>query len=375
MSNRDRLLKGYERARTIPDDLAVVLALVALTDVFVLVPAVGVQPIRIALSLVSVLVLPGYALVAALFPEGDSTETESTGANRPGRRVITGRLLSGRSIDGLERALLSVGTSIAVVPLIGLVLDTTPLGLRLVPITLSVSTFTVVAAIVGVRRRWALPEAERFDLSFRWWLERVRAAFVPETRLDSVLDTVLVASLLILAVSVGYTLAVPSEGERFTEFYLLTEDDSGELVADGYPTTVAPSETEPLVVGVSNNEGESTNYTIVVELQRIEPTGNTTAVVEQRQLHRFEMGIEPNETKLRRHTVTPPLTGQRLRLMYLLYRGPAPQNPTIESAYRETHLWIDVPSNRTSAQRNASMARPLSSPAESLVDRGDRRVR
>ena len=47
-------------------------------------------------------------------------------------------------------------------PLLGLGLNYTPLGIRLVPVLLGLSLFTVLLAVVaGVRRAW-LPEAERF---------------------------------------------------------------------------------------------------------------------------------------------------------------------------------------------------------------------
>jgi len=65
-----------------------------------------------------VLFLPGYALIAALFP-------------------------SKNDLDGIERLALSFGLSIAVVPLIGLGLNFTPFGIRLVPIIVSLSVFTL----------------------------------------------------------------------------------------------------------------------------------------------------------------------------------------------------------------------------------------
>ena len=92
---------------------------------------------RVLLGLLLVLFLPGYSLIAALFPRKDD-------------------------LDGIERIALSFGLSIAVVPLIGLALNYTPLGIRLVPVLLGLSLFTVLLAVVaGVRRVW-MPEAERF---------------------------------------------------------------------------------------------------------------------------------------------------------------------------------------------------------------------
>ena len=36
------------------------------------------------------------------------------------------------------------------------------------------------------------------------------------------------------------------------------------------------------------------------------------------------------------------MAGENLRLTFLLYRGQAPQDTTVENAYRELHLWVNV---------------------------------
>lgn len=40
--------------------------------------------------------------------------------------------------------------------------------------------------------------------------------------------------------------------------------------------------------------------------------------------------------------VSDELTGDDLRLVFLLYDGPVPDTPTRENAYRSVHLWVDV---------------------------------
>ena len=62
--------------------------------------------LRIILGIPFLLFFPGYALAAALFTKG-------------------------RGMDAVERVALSFGLSIAVVPLIGLILKYTPWGIRL----------------------------------------------------------------------------------------------------------------------------------------------------------------------------------------------------------------------------------------------------
>ncbi|MEM0118141.1 MAG: DUF1616 domain-containing protein [Conexivisphaerales archaeon] len=75
-----------------------------------------------------VLYLPGYSLIEALYSKAGE-------------------------LDDLERLALSIGLSLAVVPLIGLVLNYTPWGIRLIPIILSLMIFTIAMAIIAAKRK------------------------------------------------------------------------------------------------------------------------------------------------------------------------------------------------------------------------------
>ncbi len=344
------------QVRRLPADLAAVVLATLLTNLFVLAPVLRETPVRIVLGLVFVLFVPGYAFIAALFPEegtGPVDDREGPDAEAP--------VEDERGISGLERVALSLGTSIAIVPLIGLVLNFTPFGIRLVPILASVSLFTLGCVAVGARRRWQLPAEERLAVPYRAWAESVRSElFEPDSRGDALLNVVMVLSILLAVSSVGYAVMVPKEGESFTELYLLTQNDSGDLVADDYPTNFTEGEGKSLYVGVGNHEHEPVNYTVVVELQRVDVqyfengtrvsnvtnstnvTNVSVEVLEAETLRTFTPTVAANETWQERHTVTPTLVGDRLRLVYLLYKGDAPANPTTENAYREVHLWVNV---------------------------------
>lgn len=350
--------------RRFPADLAAIILLVLATGVATLAPIVSETPLRVVLGLVFALFAPGYAFIAALFPErGPSVQEASTTDSEAGERSIanpneaeqeaaTDAGLTERadprregSIDGIERVALSFGLSIAITPLIGLVLNFTPFGIRLVPIVLSIGGFTLLASAVAALRRQELPAEERFRVPYRAWAGAARAElFAPETRLDAVLNVVLVVSLLLAVSSVGYAVLVPKSGESFSELYLLTENESGALVADDYPQNFTVGQSKPVVVGVGNQEHEQVDYSVIAELQRVSTQNNSTTVRESRTLDRFTRTIPANESANWTHDVTPTLTGERLRLTYLLYRGSPPANPTVENAYRETHLWVNVSS-------------------------------
>lgn len=351
--------------RRFPADLAAIVVLVLATVVATLVPVISETPLRIVLGLVFALFAPGYAFIAALFPERGPTadrETTADGENddhsgaeltarigdRSDSRSGTAERLDPRragSIDGIERVALSFGLSIAITPLIGLVLNFTPFGIRLVPIVLSIGGFTLLATIAAAARRRELPTAERFRVPYRSWIRTTRAELLePNTRIDGVLNVVLVVSLLLAIGSVGYAVAVPKSGESFSEFYLLTENESGALVADNYPQNFTVGQSQPIVVGIGNHEHERTKYSVVAALQRVSVQNNSTTVRESRVLDRFSRTIPANESANWTHNVTPSMTGERLRLVYLLYRGSPPDTPTVENAYRETHLWVNVSS-------------------------------
>ncbi|KOX93154.1 DUF1616 domain-containing protein [Haloarcula rubripromontorii] len=320
--------------RHLPADLAGVIGVVILTNLAALLPVVSDTPIRIVAGLGFTLFIPGYAFIAALFPEAGSGPTAG-GENDTDPRAD--------GIDGIERTALSFGLSIALVPLVGLVLNFTPWGIRLLPILISLSGLTLVLTAIAAVRRWALPADERFRVPYRAWLRAGRdELFSPASRTDAVLNVLLVFSILLAAASVGYAITVPKDGERFSEFYLLTEEEDGELVADGYPTEFRQGEGRSLVVGIGNQEHERTAYTIIAELQRVERVGNETQVRERSELRRFQPTLGHNETWQRQHEVTPMMTGDRLRLQYLLYRGSPPETVGQSTAYREVHLWVNV---------------------------------
>ena len=87
------------------------------------------------------LFLPGYALIAALFPRKDD-------------------------LDAIERIALSFGLSIAITPLLGLALNYTPFGIRLSPVLIVLSIFTIALAIGAYVRRGMTPEEDRFSVDF-----------------------------------------------------------------------------------------------------------------------------------------------------------------------------------------------------------------
>lgn len=318
-------------------DLSLVVLVTLMVNVVVFLPGVRGTALRTVLGLAFVIFVPGYALVSALFPEADQSMFRESSHGYHDESV-TDRW----DITGVERLALSFGLTVAVVPLTGLSLSFTPWGFRLVPTMILLSAFTLIATAVAIRRRLVLPAEKRFQarpFSLRPWTRRDRS---PDTRLGALLNLTLLLGALVAAGSVGFVLTTPSPADATTGFYLLTENETGNLVTADYPEEMVVGETPTLTVGVHNGELEPVEYTVVVQLQRVELEADAARVVERQELGRFERSLAHNETWRHQHTVAPTMVGEDLRLQYLLYRGDPPDEPTAETAYRRSHLWVDV---------------------------------
>ncbi len=133
-----------------------------------------------------------------------STTSEETSS------FVAGEMDSREGIDGIERVALSFGLSIAIVPLIGLALNFTPWGIRLVPIMIATTGFTLRG---GHRDDTALASATGGPVfrPYREWYETGRSEMLePESRADGLLNVLLVLSILLAVGSVTFAAVVPA---------------------------------------------------------------------------------------------------------------------------------------------------------------------
>lgn len=277
-------------------DIQVVAIVVILMVLSVFTPHINTTPIRTILGIPMVLFLPGYALIAALFP-------------------------GKKDLDGIERLALSFGLSIAVVPLLGLGLNFTPFGIRLVPILFTLSIFTLGMCTLAYFRRLKLPENERFSIDFsdiRSLLKRENLN--SKSSLDKILSIALIFSILISITVLIYVVVTPHQGEKFTEFYIL--GDGGK--AEGYPTQLEAGNNGSLIVGIVNHEYTQGNYMLKILLQ------NDT-------LSTVHVPLKHNSTWKERVYFIPEETGNNLKLEFLLYK-----EENFSAPYRELHLWVNV---------------------------------
>jgi uncharacterized membrane protein len=340
MPDSDLWLLIPRPVRRVPADIGAVVVLVLLTFIAVSLPIVKTSPLRILLGVPFVLFLPGYVIVASLFPEASDEVSEPDSDDASKKDFLLSR--TERGITGLVRLVLSVGLSLAIVPLIGILLVVTSWGIRLRSLLFCIGGLTLFMAVVATRRRWQLPAGERFLLPYRSWGTSIKEeVFTFNSRTQLALNIALVLSVIVAIWSVGFAVTGPERNDSFSSFYLLKQNENGKLVADDYPSNFTQGESKPLYIGVENHEHQSINYTVVVRLERVSNSNGTTNVIESRELQRYHPSVRANGTWRVKQQVTPRMSGKHLRLRYLLYTGNTPSSST-ETAYRELHLWINV---------------------------------
>ncbi len=313
---------GSSSLRQIPADLVAVGLCVLVVSLTAL-PAVEGTPFRTVIRALFVGFVPGYALIAALFPH-----------TAAGSDAETGRLRIGR----LERGALSIAVSCGLLTLAVRGLPTIPLNGPTVVGTLS--ALTIVLGAIGAVRRLALPCAERFGRPAAAWLG-VLGSLRSARSGGGLLSTIAIGLVVLFVLSsVAYAM-VPVQQNGYTELYLL-QSGGGEPVSEEYPDELTVGEEQPLIVGIGNEEGATTTYTVVVQLQEVETDGSETSVQSASELDRFEVTLEDGETVEDERAVVTDRTGENLRLTYLLYIGEPPDSPDGSEAYRSTYVWVDV---------------------------------
>ncbi len=260
-------------------------------------------------AILMVLFIPGYALVAALFPDKEE-------------------------IDWIERIAFSFGLSIAVVPLLGLLLNFTPFGIRLVPIVLSILVFSEGLGLVAYLRRMKLPVEKRLSAT----IEIKKPAWQEYSALDKALTMGLVISVLLSVSVLAYVVTTPGPGERFTEFSIL--GPSGKL--SEYPTNLNVSEEGTLLIFVANHEFERVNYTVKVDLVGLETMFNPdsglneTVEVNRTNIAWINLTLDHDLNWTRSYTFRIEAPGLWL-VRFLLFR-----DGDLATVYRNLHLFVTV---------------------------------
>lgn len=199
-------------------DLLVGLGILTLSVLLLLLgPGTG-GPLRVGVAFIALLFVPGYAAAAALFPLP-------------------------RDTDLVSRVALTLGLSIAALPLIALVLNATPWGITPASTAIALLILTALLSGVALLRRSRADVPEGFGLIRHLYARRIVVAF----------SAVVVSIGLVGALTTGLRAQ-----STFTEFYAL--GDTGRL--DRYPGPGPSGQMLSVRLGVLNRERTATRYTI-----------------------------------------------------------------------------------------------------------------
>jgi uncharacterized membrane protein len=269
-------------------------ALLALIGLAELAPswASWLAPLRILLGLAFMLYVPGYLLQVLLYPRrGD--------------------------LDSVERLGLSIGLSIALVPLTALLLDYLPWGLHFWPIVLGQSLLVLLLLLAALARRLSLPATETYEPVLH---PRVKAWWRNLELVDRRLYLLAGGALLLAVIALAWVYFVPPPNEFMTEFYMLGK--SG--LAEDYPREIAAGQVVSITIGISNREEVISTYNILVKLgdQVIGRAGPMT-------LENNAIWEQPMEFSI-------PEVGEDQQVMFILEREGQ------QSPYRTLRLWINV---------------------------------
>ena len=287
------------------------LVLIAICSLLLVVAvALELSPVavRVWLGLAFVLFFPGYSLVAALFPRRSD-------------------------LNSAERLALSFALSLALVPLVGLLLNFSPWRVSLWPVLICVGLVIAACTFAAAVQRLVLPPGEAF-------LADIRLGFGPlrPGRVLFATSALIVASLVALAAAVYLEFSAGRQDEEFTEFYLL---GSGGKLED-YPRSVSAGEEASVVIGLTNREGRSATYRIDSATDDASATLLSLSLADGERKE-FSLGIR----------LTKP--GERQRMDFLLFKdGDA-------APYRSLRMFVDVTGPSEPA---ATVVDPTTAPPE-----------
>lgn len=272
-----------------------------------IVPCFSTTWLRTVLGLPFILFFPGYTLTAALFPRKEG-------------------------LSGIERLALSFGLSIAIVPLIGLILNYTPWEIKLYPILLSLSFFILaMSAVAWYKRRRLLVPEDRFYVPFLYRQHLPRLKWQESGRWDKAVSVVLAISILGAIGTLVYVISIPKVGEKFTDFYLLGVEGK----AEHYPGELELGEMGEVVLGIVNQEHETKSYRIEVWID------GEQVNVWWEEVWWDKIELELNHEEKWEHIIgfAPQHDGADQKVEFRLFNSGDSEPP-----YQPLHLYIDVKS-------------------------------
>lgn len=254
-------------------NLVIYTLLSLLMIITVLIPPLNKTPVWMVPGSLFVCLIPGYLLLAVMFPKNDDLEL-------------------------IERLALSFGSSLILTSIIGLIFSYTRWGIHLELILIVLAVFSLLLCFITVLKMRKLPVNRRISIP----------------KLEKLLGIFLIICILLTIGTAAYTL-INSEAfntndgtTNATSFYIKDLDSN----VSGYTLNLVSGEQTSLTMVVVNQEGSAVNYSIIVR------TNNTI-------LKQDNISLENNQKMEIPVNLTAGIPGER-NIEFLLYKLPD-QNP------------------------------------------------
>ena len=299
-------------------DIILLLLFASVTLLFLFIPLLSTTYLKAVLGIIYISFLPGYSFISYLFPKAGS-------------------------INLSERLLLSFATSVAIVTLLGFILNYTPFGIHLEVMAIILYVFIVVFAILTLLRRRAINigslrllhwtgvfnsahkenngqifEVDVFNPKFKLIIKQIIGKVKREDQMDKTLSIVLAILVILTITMTTYAIVKPKPVENFTEFYILGEDGM-----NNYTTTLNSGQNGNVTVVIVNHENEPVTYLMVFNL-------NGTKVSEN------NLTLQNGEQQEIPINFTPGNPGQS-EVEFLLFK-----QPDLQNVYLSLHYWITI---------------------------------
>ena len=280
-------------------DLILVLAVSGAAIVLTFTPVVNDTAMRSIIALPFLLFIPGYSFNAALFP-------------------------GARDVEGLTRCALSLGISLALIPIVGFGLNYTTWGIRVESFAFCTAVITIVGTSIAYRRRHALPEEQRFSVSVKKATPLKKRLFPEsESRFDRNLTVIVIVVALLSIPTLAYLITSSKPTEAYTALSITPVD--GKLAE--YPTDFQLGQQKAVTVSVANHEGSDQTYKLVTTFGN----GTNTQTLDSQVIT-----VATNQVWKKNIDLRPDAVGTHMKIAFLLYED----NASIP--YRDVYLWVNV---------------------------------
>ncbi len=298
--------------------------------------------LKIFFGLIFLLFIPGYLILYTLFP--------------------TKKIKKG--INFIERIALSFGISIAIVAIIGTILYYLAGKINSESALISIFIFEIGFGFISIYRWFKTIPEERLVFSINLSLLVLKNNLKIKSKLDKLLIIVLIILTILTITIFIFILTSPIQNEKFTSFSILSSDRS----TTNYPNNIIAGENTTIIIGITNYEYKTINYT--VEIWLINQTINFNKAINKNIItynnvwfmDKINVTLNHSNKKIDKewesqweyyYTFNITKKGENLTLFFLLFTTPTDRydpvidykdiiKQKIEKSNEELHIWINV---------------------------------